>query len=71
MAKPPTIKGRVGEFEYGHVGSQSWIVRDRRTGETVGTARDLSGASQRAIKAHETEFANDTEYRRQSMRGQL
>lgn len=71
MANAPTIKGRVGEFEYGHVGSQNWIVRDRRTGETVGAARNLSGASQRAIKAHETEFANNTAYRRQIMRGQL
>ena len=43
-----TIKGRVGDFEYGYVSSQRWIVRDRRTGETVATARDLSGASQEA-----------------------
>lgn len=48
MSNVLTVKGRVGGFEYGYVGSQRWIVRDRRSGETVATARDLSGASQEA-----------------------
>lgn len=47
-----TLKGRVGDFEYGYVGKSRWIVRDRRNGLTVATARDLAGASREATRFH-------------------
>lgn len=47
-----TIKGRVGEFEYGYIGSQKWIVRDRSTGEIVGRERNQLDAANTAKRIH-------------------
>lgn len=53
MMNPPAkfmLKGRVGDFEYGKTahGRGDWAIRDRRTGEWLGTATSLSGASRAA-----------------------
>ena len=47
-----TLKGRVGDFEYGYTGKCRWIVRDRRDGVIVAKARDLAGASREATRFH-------------------
>lgn len=48
-----TIKGRVGDFEYGYEGKQKWIIRDRRTGEVVDRDTNQSGASRKATRLYD------------------
>lgn len=49
------MKSRVGDFEVWHVGRMNYEVRDRRTGEVVGSAPNLMLAHGRASRLYDLE----------------
>lgn len=55
----PRWKFSVGPYQGWLVGSQSWEVRDKRTGETIGTARNMSDCCRLAERFHEEDLRPD------------
>ena len=53
----PRHKFSVGPFQGWLVGSQVWEVRDRRTGEILDTARNMSDCCRKAERLHNAETA--------------
>lgn len=51
----PRWKFSVGPYQGWLVGSQSWEVRDKRTGETLATAQNMSDCCRKAERLHEAE----------------
>ncbi len=52
MNATPRHKFSVGPFQGWLVGPQSWQVRDKRTGEIICTARNMSDCCRKAESLH-------------------
>lgn len=51
----PRFKFSVGPYQGWLVGPQSWEVRDKRTGETLATAQNMSDCCRKAERLHASE----------------
>ena len=60
MQQQIEIKGRAGEYQYGRVASNHYVVIDRRTGKQIPTnypLRHYNDASSLACRLHQQERA--------------